>query len=114
LSSDRLYVSWRGGPGRAERFRVLLTDPDRVLWKNISVPNTETSAELDGLRPGTLYAVTVETEAVGLTSRASKQAVTGRYYGMTGQVEAPSLVFVLRIVPRSVSAYSLCSNDSSP
>ncbi|XP_044048547.1 receptor-type tyrosine-protein phosphatase beta-like [Siniperca chuatsi] len=75
-SPDSLGVSWQAGPGRTERFRVLLTDQDRVLLKNITLQNTVTSAELDGLRPGTLYTVTVVTEAVGLQSSASKQAVT--------------------------------------
>ncbi|XP_076588386.1 receptor-type tyrosine-protein phosphatase beta isoform X2 [Chaetodon auriga] len=75
-SSDGLSVSWQVGPGRAERFRVLLTDQDGVLLKNVTLPNAVTSSQLDGLRPGTLYTVTVVTEAVGLQSSASKQAVT--------------------------------------
>ncbi|XP_041794073.1 receptor-type tyrosine-protein phosphatase beta-like isoform X2 [Chelmon rostratus] len=75
-SSDSLSVSWRAGPGRAERFRVLLTDQDGVPLKNVTLQNTVTSARLDGLQPGTLYTITVVTEAVGLRSSASKQAVT--------------------------------------
>uniref|UniRef100_A0A3B4XEA2 protein-tyrosine-phosphatase n=1 Tax=Seriola lalandi dorsalis TaxID=1841481 RepID=A0A3B4XEA2_SERLL len=76
LSSRSLSASWQGGLGRTERFRVLLTDQDRVLLKNITLKNTETSAKLDDLQPGTLYTVTVITEAVGLQSSTSKQAVT--------------------------------------
>ncbi|XP_042372838.1 receptor-type tyrosine-protein phosphatase beta-like, partial [Plectropomus leopardus] len=75
-SSDSLSVSWWVGPGRAERFRVLLTDQDSVLLKNVTLLNTATSAELRGLQPGTPYTVTVVTEAVGLQSSTSKQAVT--------------------------------------
>lgn len=81
-SSDSLSVSWQVGLGRAERFRVLLTDQDGVLLKNVSLLNTATSAQLDSLRPGSMYTVTVVTEAVGLQSFASRLAVTGRYYGM--------------------------------
>ncbi|XP_070763030.1 receptor-type tyrosine-protein phosphatase beta-like [Enoplosus armatus] len=75
-SSDSLSVSWQVGPGRTERFRVLLTDQDGVLLKNITLQTTVTSAELDSLQPGTLYTVTVVTEAVSLRSSTSKQAVT--------------------------------------
>uniref|UniRef100_A0A4W6C2B3 protein-tyrosine-phosphatase n=1 Tax=Lates calcarifer TaxID=8187 RepID=A0A4W6C2B3_LATCA len=76
LSSGALWVSWQVGPGRTERIRVLLMDEDGILLRNVSLKNTTTSAKLDGLRQGTLYAVTVVTEAVGLQSSASEQAVT--------------------------------------
>uniref|UniRef100_A0AAQ4S4Y9 protein-tyrosine-phosphatase n=2 Tax=Gasterosteus aculeatus aculeatus TaxID=481459 RepID=A0AAQ4S4Y9_GASAC len=76
LSSVGLHVSWRSGPGRSERFRVLLMDQDRIPLKNFTLPNTVTSTELDGLQPGTRYTVTVVAEAVGLTSSTSKQAIT--------------------------------------
>lgn len=56
-------------------------DPAGVLLRNISLQNTVTSAQLDSLQPGTMYTVTVVTEAVGLQSFASRQAVTGRYDG---------------------------------
>ncbi|CAB1414937.1 unnamed protein product [Pleuronectes platessa] len=75
-SSHSLAVSWRAGPGRTEQFVVLLTDPDEVLLKNVSLHNTETSAEMDGLQPGTRYTISVVTQAVGLQSSASIQAVT--------------------------------------
>lgn len=52
------------------------------MLRNVTLQNTETSAQLDNLRPGTRYTVTVVTEAVGLQSSTSKQAVTGTYYGM--------------------------------
>lgn len=79
-SSDSLGVSWQAGPGRTEQFRVLLSDQDGVLLKSISLQNTVTSTWLDGLQPGTLYTITVVTEAAGLQSSASKQAITGRCY----------------------------------
>lgn len=79
-SSDSLGVSWQAGPGRTEQFRVLLSDQDGVLLKNITLQNTVTSTRLDGLQPGTLYTVTVVTEAAGLQSSASERAVTGRCY----------------------------------
>ncbi|KAK9516048.1 hypothetical protein VZT92_024010 [Zoarces viviparus] len=101
-SSDGLHVSWIVGPGRTERFRVLLMDPDRVLLKNITLPNTVTSAELDGLQPGTLYIVTVVTEAVGLTSTASEQVVT-----------VPAMVSDLRL-DNNNSSDSLLASWRSP
>uniref|UniRef100_A0A671TJ66 Receptor-type tyrosine-protein phosphatase beta-like n=1 Tax=Sparus aurata TaxID=8175 RepID=A0A671TJ66_SPAAU len=73
---DSLGVSWQAGPGRTEQFRVLLSDQDGVLLKNITLQNTVTSTRLDGLQPGTLYTVTVVTEAAGLQSSASERAVT--------------------------------------
>uniref|UniRef100_A0A3Q1FMH1 protein-tyrosine-phosphatase n=1 Tax=Acanthochromis polyacanthus TaxID=80966 RepID=A0A3Q1FMH1_9TELE len=76
LSPDVLSVSWRAGPGRVENFRVLLTDQDEVLLKNITLQNMSSSAELDGLQPGTPYTVTVVTEAAGLQSSASTQVTT--------------------------------------
>lgn len=81
-SSHSLDVSWQAGPGRTERFNVLLTDQDGVLLKNISLKNTITSVQLDGLQPGTVYTITVVTEAVGLQNFASRQAVTGKYFVM--------------------------------
>lgn len=92
VSSDRLSISWQVGPGRTEWFQVLLTDQDGVLLKNVSLQNATTSARLDGLQPGTLYTITVVTEAVGLQSSASTQAFT---------------------VPAAVSGLRLDNNGSS-
>uniref|UniRef100_UPI003AAE95FB receptor-type tyrosine-protein phosphatase beta-like n=1 Tax=Centroberyx gerrardi TaxID=166262 RepID=UPI003AAE95FB len=75
-SSGSLSVSWQAGPGRTELFRVLLRDQEGVLVRNVTLENTMTSATLPGLRPGTLYTVTVVAEAVGLQSSVSKQAAT--------------------------------------
>ncbi|XP_062276737.1 receptor-type tyrosine-protein phosphatase beta-like [Scomber scombrus] len=75
-SPHSLTVSWQVGPGRTERIRVLLTDQSGVLISNVTLENTVTSAVLDSLQPGTLYTVTVVTEAVGLQSSTYKQAVT--------------------------------------
>ncbi|XP_037834338.1 receptor-type tyrosine-protein phosphatase beta isoform X2 [Kryptolebias marmoratus] len=75
-SSDSLSVFWQAGPGRMENFRVLLTDHDGVLLRNFTMKNTTTFTELNDLQPGTLYTVTVVTEAVSLQSSASTQAFT--------------------------------------
>ncbi|KAM6937933.1 receptor-type tyrosine-protein phosphatase beta [Xenentodon cancila] len=75
-STDGISISWQPGPGRMENFRVLLTDQDGVLLKNITLKITTTSAKLDGLQPGTLYTITMVTEAHGLQSSSSIQAVT--------------------------------------
>lgn len=78
-SSRSLRLVWRAGPGRTENFRVLLLDQDGVLLRNISVKNTTAFVELNELQPGTLYTVTVVTEAASLRSSASTRAVTGRF-----------------------------------
>lgn len=77
-SSGSLAVSWQAGPGRTEQVWTLLTDRQGALLKNISLQNTATSVLLDRLQPGTSYTVTVVTEAAGLQSSASIQAVTGK------------------------------------
>lgn len=76
-SSHSLGVTWWIGSGRMENLRVLLRDRAGILLKNITLKNSSTSAELDGLHPGTPYTITVVTEAVGLQSSASTASVTG-------------------------------------
>ncbi|CAI5668435.1 unnamed protein product [Oreochromis niloticus] len=75
-SSHSLGVTWRIGLGRTENLRVLLRDQAGVLLKNITLKNSSTSVELEGLHPGTPYTITVVTEAVGLQNSASTAAVT--------------------------------------
>ncbi|XP_069384935.1 receptor-type tyrosine-protein phosphatase beta [Paralichthys olivaceus] len=91
-SLHSLGVAWQAGPGRTVQYLVLLTDQNGVLLKNVTLKNTVTSAELDGLQPGTHYTVTVVTEAVGLQSSTSIQAVT---------------------VPAAVTLLTLDNNNSS-
>uniref|UniRef100_A0A667ZYH3 protein-tyrosine-phosphatase n=1 Tax=Myripristis murdjan TaxID=586833 RepID=A0A667ZYH3_9TELE len=76
FSPSSLNVSWQAGAGRRELFRVLLRDQEGALVRNITLNSTLTSTTLDELQPGTRYTVTVVTEAVGLQSSVSKQAVT--------------------------------------
>lgn len=83
-------ASWQAGPGRTERVWTLLEDQDGVLLKNVSVQNTATSVLLDHLQPGTMYTVTVVTEAVGLQSSASIRAVTGKYWGTGRSRKGPT------------------------
>ncbi|KAM6973817.1 receptor-type tyrosine-protein phosphatase beta [Aplochiton taeniatus] len=71
-----LSVSWTAGPGRSELYRVLLRDQHGGLENNVTVENSLTSYTLTNLLPGTLYTVTVVTEALGLQSSVSRQAVT--------------------------------------
>lgn len=82
LSLNSLRVTWQAGPGWSEEFWLLLMDQDGILLRNISLQNTSTSFLLDGLRPGTVYTVTMITKAVGLQSAASRQAATGEYNGI--------------------------------
>lgn len=78
-------------------------DQNGVLLKNVTLKTTVTSAELDGLRPGTRYTVTVVTEAVDLQSSSSKQAITGTYYGMFSKLHTSA----------ASSAFSSHLDDSS-
>ncbi|XP_055795524.1 receptor-type tyrosine-protein phosphatase beta-like isoform X2 [Salvelinus fontinalis] len=75
-SSSSLGVSWQPGPGRREGFRVLLREQQGALVRNVTLKSSVTSHTLDDLLPGTLYTVTVVTEAEGLQNAISKQAVT--------------------------------------
>uniref|UniRef100_A0A4W5RUJ4 protein-tyrosine-phosphatase n=1 Tax=Hucho hucho TaxID=62062 RepID=A0A4W5RUJ4_9TELE len=76
VSSNTLGVSWQPGPGRRERFRVLLRNQQGSLVRNVTLKSSVTSHILDDLLPGTLYTVTVVTEAGGLQNAVYKQAVT--------------------------------------
>ncbi|KAK6319889.1 hypothetical protein J4Q44_G00089960 [Coregonus suidteri] len=75
-SSSSLGVSWQPGPGRREGFRLLLREQQGGLVRNVTLKSSVTSHTLDDLLPGTLYTVTVVTEAEGLQNAISKQAVT--------------------------------------
>uniref|UniRef100_A0A8C7X579 protein-tyrosine-phosphatase n=1 Tax=Oryzias sinensis TaxID=183150 RepID=A0A8C7X579_9TELE len=75
-SSEKIKASWQAGPGRLEKFRVLLMDWNGVLLQNITVKNTTTSADFEGLEPGTQYTITVVAEAAGLKSATSTDAIT--------------------------------------
>ncbi|XP_036375878.1 receptor-type tyrosine-protein phosphatase beta-like isoform X2 [Megalops cyprinoides] len=74
-SSNSLGVSWQPGPGRVERFRLLLRDYDSLI-QNVSLESSVTSYSLNSLIPGHLYNVTVVTEAVGQQTSVSKQERT--------------------------------------
>ncbi|XP_035257470.1 receptor-type tyrosine-protein phosphatase beta-like isoform X1 [Anguilla anguilla] len=74
-TSDSLGVSWQPGPGRVERYRLLLRDADGLV-RNLTLQSGATSHSLTGLVPGRPYNVSVVTEAEGLQNSASKQART--------------------------------------
>uniref|UniRef100_A0A8C7X4P2 protein-tyrosine-phosphatase n=1 Tax=Oryzias sinensis TaxID=183150 RepID=A0A8C7X4P2_9TELE len=78
-SSEKIKASWQAGPGRLEKFRVLLMDWNGVLLQNITVKNTTTSADFEGLEPGTQYTITVVAEAAGLKSATSTDGKTDQY-----------------------------------
>ncbi|XP_038146926.1 receptor-type tyrosine-protein phosphatase beta-like isoform X2 [Cyprinodon tularosa] len=75
-SSDSLGLSWQPGQGRIELFRVLLMDQKGFLLRNVTLKNTTTFIELDRLKPGTLYRVSVVTVAAGLQHVISTQTYT--------------------------------------
>ncbi|KAF7707793.1 hypothetical protein HF521_019011, partial [Silurus meridionalis] len=70
-SSTSIKVSWQPGPGRREAFWVTLTHED-VLIQNLMFSSNVTSCTLHGLSPGTLYTVTVVTQAAGKNQNATK------------------------------------------
>uniref|UniRef100_A0A672GPJ3 protein-tyrosine-phosphatase n=1 Tax=Salarias fasciatus TaxID=181472 RepID=A0A672GPJ3_SALFA len=75
-SRDSASLWWRVEAGRVERLWVELWDEDGSLLRNVSVQNSTSSMQLDVLRPGTRYSVTVATEAFGRRSSASTQLLT--------------------------------------
>ncbi|XP_036068129.1 receptor-type tyrosine-protein phosphatase beta isoform X3 [Oryzias melastigma] len=75
-STEKIRASWQAGPGRLENFRVLLTDWNGVPLQSLTVKNTTTSVDFEGLQPGTQYTVTVVAEAAGLQSSTSTDAIT--------------------------------------
>uniref|UniRef100_A0A8C9UZ91 protein-tyrosine-phosphatase n=1 Tax=Scleropages formosus TaxID=113540 RepID=A0A8C9UZ91_SCLFO len=93
-STDSLAVSWHPGPGRVERFWLLLKDRSGVV-RNVSLDGTVTSHLLSNLVPGRLYNVTVVTESAGLQSPVSGEArtVPGQvsHLAMTGLSEQGAL-----------------------
>lgn len=56
---------------------MLLREQQGALVRNVTLKSSVTSHTLDDLLPGTLYTVTVVTEAEGLQNAISKQAFTG-------------------------------------
>ncbi|KAL0967234.1 hypothetical protein UPYG_G00249540 [Umbra pygmaea] len=72
---NSLAVSWQPGPGRTERFRLLLTDCLGVV-RNLTLESTATDYTVNGLIPGHVYNVTMVTEAGELHSTTSRQIQT--------------------------------------
>uniref|UniRef100_A0A674BSF3 protein-tyrosine-phosphatase n=1 Tax=Salmo trutta TaxID=8032 RepID=A0A674BSF3_SALTR len=63
-TSDSLGVSWQPGPGRTERFRLLLTDRVGVV-RNLTLESTTKNYIVTDLVPGRVYNITMVTEAGG-------------------------------------------------
>ncbi|XP_055761673.1 receptor-type tyrosine-protein phosphatase beta-like, partial [Salvelinus fontinalis] len=77
-TSDSLGVSWQPGPGRTERFRLLLTDRVGVV-KNLTLESTAKDYTVTNLVPGRVYNITMVTEAGGRQSTTSRQIQTVPY-----------------------------------
>ncbi|XP_026182331.1 receptor-type tyrosine-protein phosphatase beta-like [Mastacembelus armatus] len=76
-----LGLSWQAGPGRTQRFRLLLWErpasPDQSgLLKNETLESTTTQHALGNLTPGRLYNVTVVTEAGDLENSRTVEVQT--------------------------------------
>ncbi|XP_028970203.2 receptor-type tyrosine-protein phosphatase beta [Esox lucius] len=100
-TSNNLGVSWQPGPGRTERFRLLLTDWLGVV-RNLTLESNTTNCTVTGLVPGHLYNVTMVTETGGFQSNTSRQTQT-----------VPSAVSNLRL-HHNGSQYSLKASWSRP
>ncbi|KAK6292357.1 hypothetical protein J4Q44_G00369410 [Coregonus suidteri] len=74
-TSDSLGVSWQPGPGRTERFRLLLFDRVGVV-RNLTLESTATDYTVTDLVPGHVYNITMVTEAGGRQSTTSTQIQT--------------------------------------
>ncbi|XP_041819608.1 receptor-type tyrosine-protein phosphatase beta [Chelmon rostratus] len=70
-----LGLSWQAGPGRTQRFRLLLWDRPGLL-RNETLESTATQHTLHDLLPGRLYNVTMVTEAGGLQNSETMEAQT--------------------------------------
>uniref|UniRef100_A0A8C7KJK2 protein-tyrosine-phosphatase n=1 Tax=Oncorhynchus kisutch TaxID=8019 RepID=A0A8C7KJK2_ONCKI len=77
-TSDSLGVSWQPGPGRTERFRLLLTDRVGVV-RNLTLESTAKDYTVTDLVPGRMYNITMVTEAGGRQSTTSRQIQTVPY-----------------------------------
>ncbi|XP_030622900.1 receptor-type tyrosine-protein phosphatase beta [Chanos chanos] len=74
-SSTTLQLSWQPGPGRVERFWVMLSD-QRAHIQNITLESNVTSHTIYSMIPGTLYKAVVITEAGGKQTQVSKEVWT--------------------------------------
>uniref|UniRef100_A0A8C1GNS6 protein-tyrosine-phosphatase n=1 Tax=Cyprinus carpio TaxID=7962 RepID=A0A8C1GNS6_CYPCA len=74
---NSLEVSWQPGPGKTERYWIMLIDSSGMgsIW-NATVVNTATSYTIKGLIPGRLYNITVITEVGELQNSGSRQVQT--------------------------------------
>ncbi|KAM9705755.1 receptor-type tyrosine-protein phosphatase beta isoform 1-T2 [Menidia menidia] len=75
-----LGLGWQAGPGRTQRFRLLLWEeaPHQPgLLRNETLESTATRHTVTGLTPGRLYNITMVTEAGGLQSSSTVEARTG-------------------------------------
>lgn len=80
-STRSLSLSWQAGPGRTQRYRLLLSErnhsqhvPD--LIRNKTLESTAIEHTLQNLLPGRLYSVTMVTESGGLQNSTSIEAQT--------------------------------------
>uniref|UniRef100_A0A9J8AXI2 protein-tyrosine-phosphatase n=1 Tax=Cyprinus carpio carpio TaxID=630221 RepID=A0A9J8AXI2_CYPCA len=75
--TNSLEVSWQPGPGKTERYWIMLIDSSGMgsIW-NATIVNTATSYTIKGLIPGRLYNITVITEVGELQNSGSRQVQT--------------------------------------
>ncbi|KAK3517590.1 hypothetical protein QTP70_012946 [Hemibagrus guttatus] len=117
---DSLSVSWNPGPGRAELFRLLLTDSAGLdsAW-NSTLDNATTSYTVNGLTPGRVYNITIITEAAGMHNAVSVQEQTEPSMVLNAHMENSGSQTSLQVswdqAPGDVDTYlvQLLSSDSA-
>ncbi|XP_058272942.1 receptor-type tyrosine-protein phosphatase beta isoform X2 [Hemibagrus wyckioides] len=117
---DNLSVSWKPGPGRAELFRLLLTDSAGLdsAW-NATLDNATTSYTVNGLTPGRIYNMTIITEAAGMQNAVSMQEQTEPSMVLNAHMESNGSHTSLQVswdqAPGDVDTYlvQLLSSDSA-
>ncbi|XP_023681514.2 receptor-type tyrosine-protein phosphatase beta isoform X1 [Paramormyrops kingsleyae] len=109
---NTLGVSWKPGPGRVERFQLLLMGHDHdSLRQNVTLDGNATSYTLSGLVPGHQYNVTLVSESAGQESASIAQVQTAwaMVTGLTLENDGSqsSLTARWKPAPGDVEAYRL-------
>ncbi|KAL6480650.1 hypothetical protein MHYP_G00116830 [Metynnis hypsauchen] len=75
VSSTNINLSWKPGPGQREAFWVIVSHRAEPV-RRLKFMSTVMSCVVSDLTPGTVYSVTVVTEAVGKQRNTSKEVQT--------------------------------------
>ncbi|KAM9771865.1 receptor-type tyrosine-protein phosphatase beta isoform 2-T2 [Syngnathus typhle] len=116
--SDSLGFSWQAGPGRTQRFRLLVWEHSVLPLLNETLESTATWRAVGELTPGRRYNITLATEAGGLRNHSSirTQTAPAAVADLTAEADGASLRLSWRGPAGEADALvvSLRSNDSAP